>query len=74
MQSIIKNAGRAGFVVAMLVCASVMSGAHAEMTLDAKQTVELTKVDLFSLPDWKQQEHHHCYQRRYCVGRWGWQC
>ena len=56
MQSIIKNAGRAGFVVAMLVCASVVSGAHAEMTLDTKQRVELTKVDLFSLPDWKQQE------------------
>lgn len=56
MQSIIKNAGCAGFIVAMLVCASVVAGAHAEMTLNAKQPVELTKVDLFSLLDWKQRE------------------
>jgi hypothetical protein len=43
-------------VAAMLFFATLAAGASAEMTFDAKEPVELTREDLFSLPDWKQRE------------------
>lgn len=57
MQLITNHVGFATrFIAAMLVFVALAAGASAEMTFDVKDPVELTKEDLFSLPDWKERE------------------
>lgn len=57
MQLMTNHVGSATrFVAAMLVFVALAAGASAEMTLDIKDPVELTKQDLFSLSDWKERQ------------------
>jgi hypothetical protein len=57
MHSITNRVGfETRFVAAMLVFLALAAGARAEMMFAVKDPVELTKEDLFSLPDWKGRD------------------